>query len=96
MSKVWTSFIKLSDKEAKCKNCNKYVKSSGNTSNLTAHIKRCVQSQTTKPKNTLQFTQLPAIESDSSCDRLETSSSSCHIVRIQIELRVNLKRFEFE
>lgn len=38
-SKVWNYFEKLDDKTAKCKLCQKTIRSAGNTTNLMGHIK---------------------------------------------------------
>lgn len=39
-SALWKHFIKLTKDTAKCKLCDKILKSSGNTSNLHAHLKQ--------------------------------------------------------
>lgn len=39
-SALWKHFVKLSKDTVKCKICNKTVRSSGNTSNLHAHLKQ--------------------------------------------------------
>ncbi|XP_022904565.2 E3 SUMO-protein ligase ZBED1-like [Onthophagus taurus] len=38
-SSVWTVFIKIDEKTAKCKLCQKNIKSAGNTTNLMGHIR---------------------------------------------------------
>lgn len=84
MSEVWKNFTKWSEKEAKCKECGKIVKSSGNTTNLRRHFERKhIPSSTQKNKLTFERAvnqSTPGPESET----LEVSDSSISFVRMKI------------
>jgi len=67
-SKLWKTFTKINQILAKCNLCNQIIKTSGNTSNLKAHLEKHTKKNVDETEGTTKKKQV-AISSFVSCSQ---------------------------